>query len=321
MWTHFTIVDMMYMFTMWMKKVKGSVEDNIHKLSKRGKLAFTKIVMLYGAKSLTNVSMYEILNQSLKLVLVFPLFTVDYLQNNGEWQRMMYNELLDNEVDIQYNTHITRIHMKNNMINSVEDRNGVEYFADKFIFALPLYELNLVLRNSVPYISECYFGSKTYREMFVSMSTYIGVGFSFYFKESQKEVKFGYPIKTDWNVIVSAVSPTKWLVVVVDVDSKSKHIKKSVNELSNIDDVGVEIARQLGVQPLTIIPHTKLWYDRIEKRWNTIHSSFSNISGPMKRHDDNIPNMYVVGPHTETGMARIDTAIQSAKKMYNILKK
>lgn len=315
-WTHFTLIDIMTMFTMWITKVDGSVGKHLYKLSKRGQLAFKKIVMLYGASSMENLSMYEVLKQSMQLVLVFPFFTVEYLKHNNEWQNNMYKVLFDKDVNIQCNTHITRINIYENKIKSVEDRNGIEYKADKFIFALPLYELNNLLRNSVKYISECYFGSETSREMFVSKSTYIGVGFSFYFMKPQAHPKFGYPTKTDWNIVVSALSPTKWSVVVVDVKSKSRYLDKCVDELENIYTIGKEIARQLHVRPLTIIPHSKLWYDHIQKKWETIHSSYSNILGPMKRHDDKIPNMYVVGPHTESGMARIDTAIQSARKTY-----
>ena len=226
--------------------------------------------------------------------------------------------LIKRNVNIVYNTHIDHIEWMNNH-DSLVDTHGRIFYADDFVFCTPLKCVHKIVGDMLYFHIPKHIDLDTY----VHNSSYIGVGFSFHFASPQKYVPLN-GFNTEWHIIVEDKSTHIksehffWSVVVVDTTIRSSVINKCVDEMSNLYEIANEIARQLDVVPNVIVPDPNLKYSKRFKHWTTIHSSYSNRYGPMKTHNPILPNLYIVGPHTQNEPARIDTTIASQKFLFQI---
>ena len=113
--------------------------------------------------------------------------------------------------------------------------------------------------------------------------------------------------------------------MIVDLDSKSTYLKKSVNECKDLDEIVTEGIRQITEQSDIHYVPKKITYSGNLFRsedfgWESRNSSFSPSLGKLP-YKGKIRNLYSVAPHNTDEVVIIETAIQNAQTFSkNVLK-
>ena len=155
------------------------VNEYIHMFSKSAQQVIHQSVLLLGARDMTGMSMRQLLFTSWLLLFMLPWFTVDQLHCPSKWIEVITSRLIENNVNVKYNIDIIDIRVVQNQVVSVIDSTHQQYYADLFVCCVPLQRLYNIVKGKLKY----YINTDIPLETFVHDSTYIGVGFSFFFKE------------------------------------------------------------------------------------------------------------------------------------------
>lgn len=260
------------------------------------------------------------------------MFNLQQLYRPNEWLSVCYERLKQNKnFRFQMNTRMKRfvISKGDNKITELITEHG-EVHRAKYVCCVPVRELYTIMRNS--FYPNWFVSLNRFRH-FVDRSSYTGIGFQMHYTN-----KFALPEKWcwscagDWKIIVvdktgllERISHDKEVkmvlsCVIVDLDSRSRHIGKSVNECDTMDQIIKEATRQIRVtmgnnaeykDPKRITVSDTV-YNSKEYGWNSINSSFSYSMGSIP-YKGKLDNLFTVGPHNKSEVVIIDTAIEAAQ--------
>ena len=263
------------------------------------------------------------------------IFDLDQLESPEGWLEASYVKLNENSnFTILTNTRVKQLMISDDgTVSGVLTNNNDVHFTKNIIACVPLRSLYTIMYNSsYPNWFQTLHGFKEY----VSHSSYTGIGFQLHYTDKrQLPPKWCWSCHGDWKVII--LDKTNFLktfskdpeikmvlsCVVVDMDTKSKHIKKTANECESINEIVNEAFRQMNelsdnlfMNPKKITTSNNLFYSN-EFGWESLNSSYSpsshvNVSEGLP-YKGKLKNLYSVGPHNLNEVVVIETAIKSAK--------
>lgn len=264
------------------------------------------------------------------------LFNLQQLYQPNEWLTACFDKLKKNKnVRFQMNTRVKRFTMSDdNTVSEVLTDYDEVHRAKEYICCVPIRALYAIMKGS---FQPNWFSTFNRFKHFVDNSSYTGIGFQLHYTKFFKlPERWCWSCVGDWKVIV--VDKTHLLktksydkeikqvlsCVIVDLDSKSKYIKKSVNECSKIDEIVKEATRQINERGEILYAPKRTTVSqtvyRSEFGWDSINSSFSYSMGKLPCKGK-MTNLYSVGPHNMDEVVIIDTAIESAQRFTkNVLK-
>lgn len=263
------------------------------------------------------------------------LYNLQQLYQPNEWLTRCFDRLKTNKnFHFQMNTRVKRFKISENTVSEVITEYEEVHRAKEYICCVPLRGLYSIMEKS---LQPNWFVSLNRFKHFAVRSSYTGIGFQLHYTKFFKlPERWCWSCVGDWKVIV--VDKTHLLktksydkeikqvlsCVIVDLDSKSKYIKKSVNECSNIDEIVKEATRQINASSDILYAPKRTTVSqtvyRSEFGWDSINSSFSYSMGKLP-YKGKLDNLYTVGPHNMDEVVIIDTAIESAQSFTkNVLK-
>jgi hypothetical protein len=173
---------------------------------------------------------------------------------------------------------------------------------------------------------------------FVDKSSYTGIGFQLHYVEYFKlPEQWCWSCVGDWKIIVIDKTNTLKTIsydksikqvlscVIVDLDSKSTYLKKTVNECNDLDEIANEGIRQINqLSDIHYAPKKITFSDNLFKSqdfgWESRNSSFSPSVGKLP-YKGKIKNLYSIAPHNTDEVVIIETAIRNAQDFSkNVLK-
>ena len=216
---------------------------------------------------------------------------------------------------------------KKNKITKIKTNKGY-LKADNFIFAIPLWYLYEMTKNSsddlfrnnwLCYEDFIYFSKK---------SSYSGIGMQLHFKEKQNlSMEWCNTCMTEWSIVNLVVSKylvefskdkkvkEVWSLYLGDFNTKSKRLEKRMGQLSEKElkeEVIYQLEKSLGrkVEPYKITLHC---HTDKKGKWVLSDSAYSSTPmGNLKPKGNKIKNIFSVGPHNLYKLNALETALESA---------
>lgn len=251
-------------------------------------------------------------------------------KDNDLWIAKWERELSQREnIKIFKNSKLTHLKCDKNRIIEAKTNTGVCQ-PDVFICAFPLHPLKDLVKKCSKELQSNWMEPEKFQKYCIE-SSYSGLGFQFHFTEELKDINL-WKAKcfTDWDIEVLKINnysnePTKngfikevWSCVIVDTNTVSKHLKKKVNDIQDINTVINESIRQLSIvfgmsiTPYKVTVSEGIYYDCDNKFWDMEHSAYNPFrEGPLPPKG-NIDNLYSVGPHNLFELALLEGAFKSA---------
>lgn len=260
---------------------------------------------------------------------------ITQFRDPNQWHRIIEARIgiLPN-VHIHKNTEVVSIlHEGNNtQAHGIITRNMKTYYGDRIVLCTQSNGILSILRNSTSPMVKNNWKSYEWIEKWSRETYYSAFSFQLHF-----DVNVPFPENWcwscggDWNIIILPVSDwlkvaskdpkvkTVWSCCIVDMDTKSKKIGKTVNEC-DVEEIIKESLRQLGnIQSpyhVTISPGLQ----REKQKWVSRNTGFtSSIYGylPMKGKLDNV---FALGCFTERNKNEIsymETALEASIEFLN----
>lgn len=256
------------------------------------------------------------------------LFNLQQLKQPNEWLSVCFDKLKSNQnFHFITNTTVKRFVIEQNQVKRLITEQDEELVANKYICCVPVRSLYYIMQNS---FEANWFQSLNQLKYFVNKSSYTGIGFQLHYHVRSKLPKeWCWSCVGDWKIIVvdktdllDTISYDKDIkqvlsCVIVDLDSKSEYINRTVNECGTIEEIVDEGYRQVKKQGELLFNPKKITvsnnlYKSKEFGWESVNTSYSHSIGklPMKGKLD---NLFSIGPHNDNEVVVIDTAIKSAK--------
>jgi hypothetical protein len=255
-------------------------------------------------------------------------FDLVYLDRPNDWIKQAYRYIFSRDnMNIILHTKIVSI---DDVQGTVRDDSGNTYMGKHIILATPLKVCYEIINRSSRELKSNWFQNMNAFKTFVDKSTYIGLGFQLHFTEKVTiPSEWCWSCFDDWTVIILEKSIDQellsrdpkvqctWSCVVVDLDTKSKRINKTVNECDTMDEVIEESIHQINKQRKKPIPKPyKITYHhniiRKNNKWDTINSSYANAVGRVPYQGKKVKNVFMVGPHNLGSLTFIEHAVKSA---------
>ena len=255
------------------------------------------------------------------------MMNLSQINKPNEWlDKVSHIFKTSNNIDVYLNTQIKKVNIEQNIVSNILTNNDEIIVAKEYIFCIPVRRLYNVMNNS-KYAN--WFEHLSSFQRYIKMCSYTGIGFQLHFDEMlDLPKKWCWSCYNDWKIIILDKSKTmthfsndptiKHVLscVIVDLDTKSKNINKTVNECDNLDDVVNEAIRQVySTRYITILPkkitHSKNIFKSKDFGWEAWDTSYSNMGKLPIR--GNLSNMYSIGPHNIGEIVLMETAIESAK--------
>ena len=249
------------------------------------------------------------------------LLNLNELSNPKDWLINSLNKLEEYEnITIQFNSIVTKLIKNNNQeqISEIVINKNNKIKCQNVIMCVPIRSLYKIMSYSG---FANWFDSLDLFLNYVEKASYTGIGFQLHFSKSFTPPEWCWSCFGDWKVIVLQKNDKKVLsCVIVDLESKSKHINKSVNECDNLEEIIKEGIRQIYDQNKKDILPKLNKVTSLKKNifkdphfgWESWDSSFSNMGSiPFK---GKCSNLFTVGPHNVNEIVLIETAIYNAKK-------
>lgn len=332
--THFTFYDIcnfviyfvLYLIAFNDKNITVDDWSNEKDLSEKGKI-FINILCITISNTYDKLTMHSLFQFMIKKYRYF--INLNQLYQSREWLNKAYIKLKDNKnFKILFNTSVKSIDISkdNNRINYIITNYGQHIYAKSFILCTPLRSLYKIMNVSS---EPNWFRSMDMFKYFTDKSSYTGIGFQLHYdKVIELDRSWCWSCFGDWKVIIidkthllKTISFDKTIkqvlsCVIVDLDTKSKYLSKSVNECGSVKEIVDEGVRQIYKMGKLIDTPKKITYSEniirsTEFGWESLDSSFSYSMGsiPWK---GKIENLYSVGPHNTNEVVIIDTAIDNA---------
>ena len=265
------------------------------------------------------------------------LYHLQQLPKPNEWLDAVHNKFkANNNFHFLMNTSVKRFNVSNDKTISYLITNKDEIFrANNYLCCVPLRPLYTIMNNS---FEPNWFPSMNQFKYFVDKSSYTGIGFQLHYVEYFKlPEQWCWSCVGDWKIIVIDKTNTLKTIsydksikqvlscVIVDLDSKSTYLKKTVNECNDLDEIANEGIRQINqLSDIHYAPKKITFSDNLFKSqhfgWESRNSSFSPSVGKLP-YKGKIKNLYSIAPHNTDEVVIIETAIQNAQTFSkNVLK-
>tara|TARA_Y100000389_G_scaffold11653_1_gene10685 strand:- start:2978 stop:4306 length:1329 start_codon:yes stop_codon:yes gene_type:complete len=257
------------------------------------------------------------------------LYDLQQLPKPNEWLDAVQNKFkLNTNFHFLMNTYVKRFNISNDKTVSYLITNDDKILrANNYLCCVPLRSLYTIMNNS---FEPNWFPSIHQFKYFVDKSSYTGIGFQLHYEEYFKlPEQWCWSCVGDWKIIVldrthvldkiSYEQSIKQVLscVIVDLDSRSTYLKKTVNECNDLDEIVKEGLRQINElgdihsppQKITISNHLNKSKDF---GWESRYSSFSPSIGKLP-YKGKLKNLYSIAPHNRDEVVIIETAIQNAQ--------
>jgi hypothetical protein len=329
---HFTFYDLcnfiiyfvLYLIAFNDKKITVEEWCNEKNLSDKSKI-FINIICITVSNTNDKLSMHSLIQFMITKYRYF--INLNQLYNTSEWLNKSYEKIKkNNNFKFLFNTSVTSLNITkhNNKINYIITNNEKPIYAKSFILCTPLRSLYKIMKLSN---EPNWFKSMDMFKYFTDRSSYTGIGFQLHYdkKVILIDKSWCWSCFGDWKVIVidkthllKRISFDKSIkqvlsCVIVDLDTKSKYLRKSVNECGSVKEIVDEGIRQMGksIQTPKKVTYSPNIFKSSDFGWESNDSSFSHSMGsiPWK---GKINNLYSVGPHNTDEVVIIDTAIDNA---------
>ena len=204
----------------------------------------------------------------------------------------------------------------------------VKVFGEQFMFCIPPTKMMSITNSSSNIIQNNWFERSKFINWCES-SSYTSFGFQLHFHAQITFPKeWCWSCVGDWNIIALDTSKysdiytkyddgdikTVWSCCIIDLNARSNHINKTVNDCS-YDEVIDESIRQLEklvndeLNPDKITSYSGL--QRINDKWVSHDSSYVNSKSIMKSKG-NLKNLFWIGSHNIGQITNLETAVKSA---------
>ena len=251
-----------------------------------------------------------------------------YLNRPNEWIHHAHKYLSSyKNLQILYDSHVLSI---DDVQGIVRVENGNTFVGKNIILATPISACYNIINNSTMSLKSNWFPSMNDFQHFVDMSTYLGLGFQFHFdRQVSMPSQWCWSCFHDWTVIIlekkvneqlSSKDPKVkcvWSCVIVDLDTKSKRLNKTVNECDTMDEIINEAIHQINTtrkksipKPYKITHHKNI--TRKDGKWETMNTSYANSIGKVHYAGKKVKNVFMVGPHNIGSLTIIEFAVKSA---------
>ena len=251
-------------------------------------------------------------------------------KDNDLWVSRWERDLMRRDnVKIFKDSKLVHLKCKDNMIVEAKTSIG-ECTPDVYICAFPLHPLKDLVKKCSKEIQSNWMEPEKFQKYCIE-SSYSGLGFQLHFTEKLNNVNLWKTNNfTDWDIEVLEVNnysnePSKnsyikevWSCVIVDTNAVSTHLKKKVNDITDINDVLNESIRQLSLAfgmsmtPYRVTVAKGIFYDHDKKFWEMEHSAYNPFRGGPLPVKGNIDNLYSVGPHNLFELTVLECAFKSA---------
>lgn len=255
------------------------------------------------------------------------IMDLSQIKDPNAWlNKALYIFKTASNIDIRFNTQINKITIEHNDVVHIVTNDNDIIRAKEYIFCIPIRRLYNVM-NISKYAN--WFEDLSSFLYYVNQCSYTGIGFQLHFDEAlDLPNKWCWSCYNDWKIILLDKSKTTTIFsndpsikhvlscVIVDLDTKSTYINKTVNECDELDDVISEAIRQIYYTNHIHKKPKKVTYSKnIFKSksfgWESWDTSYSNMGKlPVK---GKLSNLYSIGPHNVGEIVLIETAIESAK--------
>ena len=339
--THLTYIDVLKLLLFLVFYFIGFYDKNISIANwcKKYKLSDLATSMFYRLSIMYNNTPDKFkMSSFVKLTLDLKKFiSIVQLQYPNEWLNKTEQILKAHaNFDFKFNTQIEEIVTFDNSISHLLSTKGDQYKAKEYILCVPIRQLFNISKQSSKLIQHNWFSSFNEFEYFTEMSSYTGLGFQLHFDKKIKDIPMTcWSCFNDWSIIFLDKSKTLaipsndknvksvWSCVIIDLNTKSKFLKKSVNDCDTLEEIQNELIRQISeIYGETLKPYKITVSDNIKKEngvWSAWDSSFSNSMGTLHTKGK-LNNLYSVGPHNLPDAVLIEVAIQSALRFCDIKK-
>lgn len=288
------------------------------------------------------LSMYSILvantpDRVRMTVLLSTLFTfrmllsVDQLVSPTEWLEHAETALRRvSHYTLRYGSTVSRLDASEGRVTHVVTTDGERIATKRVVLCVPLRNVFRIVETSSEVLHRNWFPNLDSFRYYTEKSSYTGLGFQLHFESSVRYPSdWCWSCTGDWTVIVVDKTHslrefskhervrTLWSCVVVDLDTVSAHLGRSANECENLGDVFREAVRQIEtslggtLDSYTMTTHNNIM--RRNSRWEAWESSFSDCFGPLAA-TGRLSNLHTLGPHNESAIATIDSAVRSVKR-------
>ena len=313
----------MYLFNLHDKNINVQnwcvhykVSDNLRKLLSNLSIAY--------ANTPDKVKMEAFTRLSINLQ---KLCSVDQLSHQNEWLDTIYKKIINHKhYTFLFDTTVKRINTTSSKVLNIQTTSNA-YSASDYLFCIPIRQLYSICSFSNEHVQRNWFSNIDDFGYFTKMSSYTGLGFQLHFTEQMKDNGLCWSCRNDWTIVIYDKSnylqvPSKdltiksvWSCVIVDLDTKSGYLNKSVNECLTLEEIETELTRQLTIEYGSEVKPKKITRSdnmfRQNSEWMAWDSSYSNSMGILKPKGK-LSNLYSIGPHNIPDITLIDTAIQSA---------
>ena len=258
------------------------------------------------------------------------------MSDSNKWHNLIENKLKNmKNVQIIKNTTIDSLQYENNNIVSalcINKEKSISYkiYGNKFVLCTQSNGIIPILEKSHRHIQNNW-GDFHKLQKWNVLTHYNGFGFQLHFCE-----KINYPkdwcwsCKGDWTIIILPSSKwltykskdvtiqTVWSCVVIDMDSKSKNIHKSLNDC-DLDEALKECIFQIKKQyhqlphPYYITSSESL--QKVNNKWVSLNTGFTKNNQNYIHMKGNINNLFAIGCFNDIGydhVASMKTAIESS---------
>ena len=256
---------------------------------------------------------------------------VKQMKNPNEWY-----EYIEKNCNIKFlkNCNVLKLINKGNIITSLLYENNNKIFEikgsyqDKFFLCTQSDGILPILANSSNIVKSNW---KPFNEMKIwSENTYYdSFGFQLHFSEKiDFNDQWCWNCIGDWNIIILPVSnwlhkqskdpnvKTTWSCCIVDKNTKSSFLKKSVNDCNIIDTIIKESLRQLNIDRKNVYKITiSTEVERKNKKWVGKNTGFTQNTYGLLNMKGNINNLFALGcftPQHQSTIANFNMAVNSS---------
>ena len=245
-----------------------------------------------------------------------------YIESKPNVNLMLNHEVKSiNNVDDNYVNYV--------MVKDKSSGKLVKVYGDQFMCCIPPTRMMSITNSSSNIIQNNWLEHYKFINWCES-SSYTSFGFQLHFN-----VQITFPKEWcwscvgDWNIIAldtskysniytkddhNGVIKTVWSCCIIDLNARSNHINKTVNDCS-YDEVIDESIRQLEklvnhkLNPAKITSYSGL--QRINNKWVSHDSSYVNSKSIMKSKGT-LKNLFWIGSHNIGQITNLETAVKSA---------
>ena len=284
-------------------------------LSNKGKKFITILSVLFNdipEKTNVNDLFYTLNIPELHLSSVKQYKNPNILNHKIEEKLKQYKN-----AKIRKNTTVVKLNQKNKLINEVFCLDNItnklyNIKCDKVILSCQTLGLLKIIENSDNLIKNNWI-NYNWLKNWVNNTYYVGVGFQLHFKEKFGNLNFCETCSSEWIIIIEEVSNwllekskdkninTVWSCCIVNLDTISKHINKTVNQCTKkeiIKESLYQINKKFKIPKPYKITFSEGLYKK-DNKWMSKNTGFTRGKYDYLDIKGNIDNLYALGTFTK----------------------